>query len=48
MQIPHDGKYKINQVNKELVIDLKGFVKGVYTIRIVNDRVNQTKKLIVQ
>ena len=41
-------KYKINQVNKELVIDLKGFVKGVYTIRIVNDRVNQTKKLIVQ
>ncbi|HBN04605.1 MAG TPA: hypothetical protein DD434_02295, partial [Bacteroidales bacterium] len=40
--------YKINQGTKELEIDLSGYSKGVYSIRIVNETINQTKKLIVQ
>ena len=40
--------YKINQGTKELEIDLSGYTKGVYSIRIVNESINQTKKLIVQ
>ncbi|MCK9321549.1 MAG: leucine-rich repeat protein [Bacteroidales bacterium] len=41
-------KYKINQGTKELEIDLSTYSKGVYSIRIVNESINQTKKLIVQ
>jgi len=40
--------YKINPTNNELEIDVNGFAKGVYNIRIMNDNINQTKKLIVQ
>jgi len=40
--------YKINPTNNELEIDVNGFAKGVYNIRIMNDSINQTKKLIVQ
>jgi len=40
--------YKINQGTKELEIDLSTYAKGVYSIRIVNKSINQTKKLIVQ
>ncbi|MBP1644944.1 MAG: leucine-rich repeat protein [Bacteroidetes bacterium] len=39
--------YKINRT-KELEIDLSTYSKGVYSIRIVNETINQTKKLIVQ
>ncbi|MBP1645863.1 MAG: hypothetical protein H6Q16_1438 [Bacteroidetes bacterium] len=41
-------KHKINQGTKELDIDLSENAKGVYSIRIVNESINQTKKLIVQ
>ena len=41
-------RHRINQGNKVLDIDLSGYAKGVYSVRIVNDSVNQTKKLIVQ
>ena len=41
-------KHKINQGTKELEIDLSTYAKGVYSIRIVNESINQTKKLIVQ
>ena len=40
--------YKINPTNNELEIDVNEFAKGVYNIRIMNDSINQTKKLIVQ
>jgi len=40
-------RHKINKGKNELEIDLS-YAKGVYSIRIVNDRINQTKKLIVQ
>ena len=40
--------HKINQGTKELEIDLSDYAKGVYSIRIVNESINQTKKLIVQ
>ncbi|MFA6199662.1 MAG: leucine-rich repeat protein [Bacteroidales bacterium] len=40
--------HKINKGNNELYIDLSGYSKGVYSIRIMNDSINQTKKLIVQ
>ena len=40
--------YKINQEMKELEIDLSGYARGGYSIRIINDNINQTKKLIVQ
>lgn len=40
--------YKISNQKNELDIDLTGYAKGVYSIRIMNDIVNQTKKLIVQ
>lgn len=33
---------------KVLDIDLSGYAKGIYNIRIVNENINQTKKLIVQ
>lgn len=41
-------KHTINKGNNELEIDLSGYAKGVYSIRIINDNINQTKKLIVQ
>ncbi len=41
-------KHTINKGNNELEIDLSGNAKGVYSIRIINDNINQTKKLIVQ
>ncbi len=40
--------HKINQGTKALDIDLRGYAKGVYNIKIVNESINQTKKLIVQ
>ncbi|MDY4789645.1 MAG: leucine-rich repeat protein [Bacteroidales bacterium] len=40
--------YKINQDTKELEIDLSTYAKGVYSIRIVNESINQSKKLVVQ
>ena len=40
--------YKINPTNNELEIDVNGYAKGIYSIRIMNDSINQTKKLIVQ
>ncbi|MDD4703521.1 MAG: T9SS type A sorting domain-containing protein, partial [Bacteroidales bacterium] len=40
--------YKINQGTKALEIDLSTYAKGVYSIRIVNESINQTKKLVVQ
>ena len=40
--------YKINQGTKELEIDLSGYAKGVYSIRIVNESFNHTQKLVVQ
>ena len=41
-------KHTINKGNNELEIDLSIYAKGVYSIRIINDNINQTKKLIVQ
>jgi hypothetical protein len=41
-------KHKVNQGTKELEIDLSTYAKGAYSIRIVNESINQTKKLIVQ
>jgi hypothetical protein len=41
-------KHKINKGTDELDIDLIGYSKGIYTIRIVNDIINNTTKLIVQ
>ncbi|MDD4703605.1 MAG: leucine-rich repeat domain-containing protein [Bacteroidales bacterium] len=40
--------YKIEPTNNELEIDLSGYAKGVYSIRILNDNFNQIKKLIIQ
>ena len=40
--------HRINKEINELNIDLSGYAKGVYSIRIMNDSINQTKKLIVQ
>ncbi len=41
-------RHSLNKGTTELDIDLSGYAKGVYSIRIMNDRINQTKKLIVQ
>ena len=41
-------RYKISIGEKKLDIDLSGYAKGVYSIRIVNESINQTKKLVVQ
>ncbi|MFA7081604.1 MAG: leucine-rich repeat domain-containing protein [Bacteroidales bacterium] len=38
----------IDKGTKVLDIDLSGYAKGIYNIRIVNENINQTKKLIVQ
>lgn len=40
--------HKVNQGTKALDIDLSTYAKGVYSIRIVNESINQTKKLVVQ
>jgi len=39
--------YKINPTNNELEIDVNGFAKGVYNIRIMNDKISISRKLIV-
>lgn len=39
--------YKLIQTQNELEIDLKGFAKGIYNIKIVNSDSNITKKLII-
>ncbi|MDD2488720.1 MAG: leucine-rich repeat protein [Bacteroidales bacterium] len=39
--------YKINPTNNELEIDVNGFVKGVYSIRIINEEISISRKLIV-
>ncbi|MFV0599929.1 MAG: leucine-rich repeat protein [Bacteroidales bacterium] len=41
-------RHKLSQSQKELKIDLSTYAKGIYSIRIVNESINQTKKLIVQ
>ncbi|NCC18774.1 MAG: T9SS type A sorting domain-containing protein, partial [Bacteroidia bacterium] len=41
-------KHQISIGENELDIDLSGYAKGIYSIRIVNESINQTKKLIVQ
>ncbi len=41
-------EYKINQENNQLEFDLNGYAKGIYTIRVLNERINQTKKLVIQ
>jgi hypothetical protein len=41
-------KHKINKGMDELDIDLSGYAKGIYNIRIVNETINQSKKLVVQ
>ena len=41
-------KHRLNKGTTELDIDLSGYAKGVYSVRIVNDSVNQTLKLIVR
>ena len=41
-------KHKVNQNTKELEIDLKSSDKGVYFVRIVNNSIKHTKKLIVK
>ncbi|MBP1630202.1 MAG: hypothetical protein H6Q15_1095, partial [Bacteroidetes bacterium] len=38
----------IRKGNCEMEIDVRGFAKGIYTIRIVNEKVNQKTKLIVK
>ena len=40
--------YKVNKGTKELEIDLSGSFKGVFSIRIVNERIDETKKLVVE
>lgn len=40
--------YKVNKGTKELEIDLSGYFKGVFSIRIVNERIDETKKLVVE
>lgn len=41
-------KHRLNKGKNHLEIDLSGYAKGVYSVRIVNESVNQTLKLIVQ
>ncbi len=40
--------HKVNQSTKHLELDMRGSEKGVYFVRIVNDSIKHTKKLIVQ
>lgn len=40
-------RHKINKGTKELEIDLSTYAKGVYSIRILNETISQTKKLII-
>ena len=39
---------KITQEQKEFEIDLSNYSKGVYTVKIVNDKVNYTEKIIIK
>jgi hypothetical protein len=41
-------KHKVNQSTKHLELDMRGNEKGIYFVRIVNDSIKHTKKLIVQ
>ena len=41
-------RHSLNKGKNDLEIDLSGYAKGVYSVRIVNDSVNQTLKLIVR
>jgi hypothetical protein len=41
-------RHSLNKGKNDLEIDLSGYAKGVYSVRIVNESVNQTLKLIVQ
>ena len=40
--------YKMNSCQKNLEIDVKSFVKGIYNIKLVNSDCNVTKKLVVK
>ncbi|HBN06405.1 MAG TPA: hypothetical protein DD434_11560 [Bacteroidales bacterium] len=40
--------HKVNQSTKHLELDMRGNEKGVYFVRIVNNSIKHTKKLIVQ
>ncbi|MFA6932985.1 MAG: T9SS type A sorting domain-containing protein, partial [Bacteroidales bacterium] len=40
-------RHKINKGKNELEIDLSGYAKGVYTIRIKNDTIRISRKLVV-
>jgi hypothetical protein len=41
-------QYNLNAGQKKLEIDVKGFAKGVYNVKIVNDNISLTRKLIVR
>ncbi|MDX9798868.1 MAG: T9SS type A sorting domain-containing protein, partial [Bacteroidales bacterium] len=41
-------RHSLNKGKNHLEIDLSGYAKGVYSVRIVNESVNQTLKLIVR
>ncbi len=41
-------RHSLNKGKNHLEIDLSGYAKGVYSLRIVNESVNQTLKLIVR
>jgi len=41
-------QYNLNAGQKELEIDVNGLAKGVYNVRIVNDNISLTRKLIVR
>ena len=41
-------RHSLNKGKNDLEIDLSGYAKGVYSVRIVNESVNQTLKLVVQ
>ncbi|MFA7081634.1 MAG: leucine-rich repeat protein [Bacteroidales bacterium] len=40
--------YRIDPSKKDLEIDVRGLSKGIYTIKIISQNVNQTQKLIVR
>jgi hypothetical protein len=40
--------YKLSEGQNILEINLNGYAKGVYSVRVVNNIINHTKKLIFQ
>lgn len=40
--------YRIDPTKKELEIDVRGLAKGIYTIKIISQNINQAQKLIVK